>query len=315
MMVVRSAVLVLLLVISTTAVEDCPPFFEWVNTSGCCVCDANIPHSILCDQENQKSSIRLSFCVFYDSEKDFLVAATNCPFLFPKDILKDNVFPLPRNISELNTFVCGNLSREVKGPLCGKCTGDTGPSIYSVGSECVPCSPVNVVYYILLQYLPTTLLFLVVLFFRVNVTAAPMAHYVLFCNLVLFVCTFIPWMYTSLYSTSKPYISTLVKWIITLNAVWSLDALFFLSPPLCISTHMEDIYKPYLKFLATLYPFILLLITYVAIELHACDVKPIVKIWRPFHRVCVQFYRTWDPNASIIQAFSSLFFLSYAKLF
>ena len=202
----------------------------------------------------------------------------------------------------------------MKGPLCGKCTGDTGPSIYSVGSECVPCSPVNVVYYILLQYLPTTLLFLVVLFFRVNVTAAPMAHYVLFCNMTVFYYKFAPWLYTSLYGTSNPYISTLVKSAITLNSVWSLDALFFLSPPLCISTHMEDIYKPFLEFLATLYPFILLLLTYVAIELHARDFTPVVVFWKLFHRVCVRFYRTWDPNASIIQAFSSLFFLSYAKL-
>ena len=140
----------------------------------------------------------------------------------------------------------------MKGPLCGKCTGDTGPSIYSVGSECVPCSPVNVVYYILLQYLPTTLLFLVVFMFRVNITAPPMAHYVLFSNLLVIYFKFILSFYTKLYTTSNPYISTLVKSSITLNAVWSLDALFFLSPPLCISTHMEDIYKPFLEFLAIL---------------------------------------------------------------
>ena len=77
---------------------------------------------------------------------------------------------------------------------------------------------------------------------------------------------------------------------------------------------MEDIYKPFLEFVATLYPFILLLMTYVAIELHARGVTPIVVLCRPFHRVYVCIYRTWEPNASIIQAFSSLFFLSYAKL-
>ena len=315
-MAISSVVLLLLLVSSTTAAEECPPFFEWVNTStscGYCACDTEIPENIICDQKGQRSSIRLPFCVFYDSEKDDIVAA-NCPFLFPKSILNDNVFPLPRDIREVNTFVCGNLSREVKGPLCGKCTGDTGSSIYSVGSECVPCSPVNVVYYILLQYLPTTLLFLAVLFFRVNVTAAPMAHYVLFCNLMVFYSKFTLGFYTRLYSTSEPYISTLGKLVITLNAVWSFDALFFLSPPLCISIHMEDIYKPFLEFLATLYPFILLLLTYVAIELHARDFKPIVTLWRLFHRVYVRFYKTWEPNASIIQSFSSLFFLSYAKL-
>ena len=145
-----------------------------------------MPESVVCDQRNQKSSIRLAFCVFYDSERDHIMAS-DCPFIFPESVIKDNnMIPLPTDVGELNTFVCGNLSREVRGPLCGRCTGDTGPSIYSVGSECVPCSPVNVVYYIFLQYLPTTLLFIVVLLFRLNVTAAPMAHYVFFCNIMVF---------------------------------------------------------------------------------------------------------------------------------
>ena len=313
-MAVPSVVLVLLLVISTiAAVEKCPPWFQWVNTStyyGYCVCDSPIPDSVVCDQRNQKSSIRLAFCVFYDSEKDRIVAS-ECSFIFPESVVKDNVIPLPTDVGELNTFVCGNLNREVKGPLCGRCTGDTGPSIYSVGSECVPCSPVNVVYYILLQYLPTTLLFIVVLLFRVNVTAAPMAHYVLFCNILVFNCKFTLQLYTRMYSIGGPFI---MKSATTLSAIWSLDALFFVSPPLCISTHMEDIYKPFIEFVATLYPFILLLMTYVAIELHAHGFTPIVVLCRPFHRVYVCIYRTWEPNAPIIQAFSSLSFLSYAKL-
>ena len=270
-----------------------------------------MPESVVCDQRNQKSSIRLAFCVFYDSERDHIMAS-DCPFIFPESVIKDNnMIPLPTDVGELNTFVCGNLSREVRGPLCGRCTGDTGPSIYSVGSECVPCSPVNVVYYIFLQYLPTTLLFIVVLLFRLNVTAAPMAHYVFFCNIMVFYYKFALQLYTRMYGVGSPFI---MKSAITLNAIWSLDALFFLSLPLCISTHMEDIYKPFLEFVATLYPFILLLMTYVAIELHARGVTPIVVLCRPFHRVYVCIYRTWEPNASIIQAFSSLFFLSYAKL-
>ena len=316
MIAIPSAVLVLLLVVSTMAVQECPPWFEWLNmsnSSGYCACVTKLPESVICDQKNQVSSIRLGICVFYDPSKDSIVAAV-CPFLLPKSLMKNNVIPLPRRRGDLNSFICGNLSREVKGPLCGKCTEDTGPSIYSVGNECAPCSPLNVVYYILLQYLPSTMLFVAVLLFRVNVTTVPMAHYVLFCNLVVFTCKSTLWFYASLYVTDNPYVSNLAKLLVTLNAVWSLDALFFLSPSLCVSTHMEDIYKPFLEFLATLYPFFLLLLTYIAIDLHAHDFKPVVTCWRPFHRVYVKFYRKWEPNASITQAFSSLFFLSYAKL-
>ena len=43
------------------------------------------------------------------------------------------MFVLPANVNEFNSVVCGNLSREVKSPSCGRCINDTEPSVYSVG--------------------------------------------------------------------------------------------------------------------------------------------------------------------------------------
>ena len=313
----------LLAVISATVVEgrtvqegDCPPWFKWMNTSEphYCACVTLVKEYIVCDQQNQTSSLRQGACIFYNSNiSDVVVGA--CSFFFPKSLIKEGLISLPRNVSKLNKFVCGSLKREEVGPLCGKCTNNTGPSVYSVGNECVPCRAVNVVYYILLQYLPTTLLFLIIMVFRPNITEAPMAHYVLFCNTIVLYCRFMLYTnYTDILATDSPYILALLKSVLTLNAVWSFDTLFFVSPPLCISPHFQVIYKSFLEFLATLYPFILLLLTYVATELHARDFTPVVALWRPFHRIYVRFYTTWGPNTSIIQAFSSLFFLSYAKL-
>ena len=303
----------LVLVISATAVSeiDCPPWFNWVNSSGYCVCASEDILTIECDQVNQKSYLRLLTCVFYNSDTDE-IAAGRCPFIFPNS--NRLTFLLPNNVNDLNKFVCGNFSREVKGPLCGKCTGNTGPSVYSVGSECVPCSHINIVYYLLLQYLPITLLFLVVILLKLNVTAAPMAHYVLFCNLLVFYCKFVLVFYTELYGTSNIYILGLVKLLVSLSAVWSFDALFFIAPPLCISSHLEEIYMPLIEFVAILYPFILLFLTNIAIQLHFYNFKPIVTLWGAFYRLVKKYHRHWEPNASLIQAFSSIFFLSYAKL-
>ena len=309
------AMLFLMLVNSATSLStrDCPPWFKWMNTSyssGYCVCASEDIHTIECDQVNQKSYLRLATCVFYDSEKDE-IAAGRCPFIFPSN--NGLTFLLPNNVNDLNKFVCGNFSREVKRPLCGKCTGNTGPSVYSVGSECVPCSHINILYYLLLQYLPITLIFLVILLLKLNVTAAPMAHYVLFCNLLVFYCRFLLFFYTELYGSSNIYILGLVKLVVSLNAVWSFDALFFIAPPLCISSHLEEIYMPLIEFVGILYPFILLLLTNIAIQLHFYNFKPIVTLWGAFYRLVKKFHKQWEPNASLIQAFSSIFFLSYAK--
>ena len=166
---------------------------------------------------------------------------------------------------------------------------------------------VNILYYILLQYGPTTLMFLLIITFRPNITAAPMINYVLFCNLTVFTGRFFQWNYTHTHTL-------LYKLSLTLGAVWSFDTLLFLAPPLCISQHMEEIYIPYLEFLATIYPFILLLLTYGLMQLHTRNFRPVVMLWGVLSRVFVQFYRAWNPRSSMIQAFASLFFLSYAKL-
>ena len=75
------------------------------------------------------------------------------------------------------------------------------------------------------------------------------------------------------------YVSIFGKLVLSLNALWSFDPLYFVSPPLCVSENMEEIYIPFLETAATVYPFTLLLLTYIGIELHAHDFKPVVQSW------------------------------------
>ena len=69
----------------------------------------------------------------------------------------------------------------------------------------------------------------------------------------------------------------------------------------------------FLDIAATLYPFILLLLTYVGIELHAHDFRPVVHLWRLVYRPFDKFRKTWDPNACDT-GLCYICFLSYAKL-
>ena len=307
--------LLVILIVSVCLVDgvkECPPWFEWVNasdSSGYCACPREVPPFLYCDERNQRSSISQSSCVFYDHKEDITRGAW-CSFYFPADVVKRGLFTLPANVSELNSVVCGGLSREVKPPLCGRCTNGTGPSVYSIGIECVPCSSINILYYLLLQYLPSTVMFILVILFRPNITSAPMANYILFCNLsVLFF-----WLNSLYFVEPHSFVTHLAQIALTLSAVWSFDALLFISPPLCISHHIQEFHIPFLQFTATVYPFVLLVFTYVVIELHNQNVKPAVALWRLFSRVYVRFYRAWDPNSSMVQAFASLFYLSYARL-
>ena len=168
-------------------------------------------------------------------------------------------------------------------------------------------------YYLFLQYLPTTVLFVAIIVFRiVNITSAPMVHYVLYCNgLVMFFRVYSVFA-KSMHAAGSASLG--LKFLLTLMAVWSLNVFYFVSPPLCVSVHMEEIYIPFLDILATLYPFVLLLLIYVGIELHAHNFRLVVCLWRPIHKTYVKFRKTWDPKTSLIQAFATLFFLTYTKL-
>ena len=313
------AVSLLHLLVTTTAVaciakaaKECPPWFEWVNTSDSsryCACPSQVPDFIYCDERNQRTSISQGSCIFYNPKED-ITRGSWCSFFFPAHATKNGMFTLPENVSELNSVVCGNLSREVKGPLCGRCTNRTGPSVSSIGIECVSCSPINILYYLLLQYFPSTVTAILVIILRPNITSAPMANYVLFCNAVVLYCRFNTWLFVKPYSIT----SHLAKAALTLSAIWSFDALLFISPHLCVSHHMEEFYIPFLEFVATVYPFVLLLLTYAVIEMHTKNFGPIVKMWRLVRRPYVQVYRAWDPTSSMIKAFASLSYLSFAKL-
>ena len=295
----------------TGTVEDCPPWSTWDNSTVQCECSDAMEYAITCDQQKQKSFLQLGYCACHNTTTNGTVVA-GCPYVFPHHLIVQRYIPLPNKSSELNQFICGNLNRSIGTPLCGRCTNGTGPSIYSYGSQCVSCSAVNIVYYLLLQYLPTTILFVIIVVFRINISSAPMAHYVLYCDALVLVLKAYAGQVANLLFTHH-HVYKLTSIFLTLNGIWTLDFFYFVSHPLCISEHMKETYIPFLDTIATFYPFILLLLTYVSIELHAHDCKPVVSLWRLIHRPFVMFRKTWDPNASVIQAFATLFFLSYAK--
>ena len=298
----------------TDAVDDCPPWFKLSNNSTHCVCRDTVNSVIICDQLNQQSFLPLGLCALHNSTTNNTVVGA-CPYVFPDHLIKNQLIPLPNKSSELNHFICGSVNRDIGTPLCGRCTNGTGPSIYSIGSQCARCSTVNIVYYLLLQYLPTTVLFVAIIVFRINITSAPMAHYVLFCNCIMMMFKSVTGAYINFYRATVHNNSVLIvtKLFLCLDSIWTLDFLYPLSPPLCVSEYIEEIYIPFLDTLAALYPFVLLLLTYVGIELHAHDCKLVVCLWRPIHRTYVRFQRSWNPNASMVQALATLFFLSYTK--
>ena len=62
------------------------------------------------------------------------------------------------------------------------------------------------------------------------------------------------------------------------------------------------------------YTFLLILLTWLCVELHGCNFRPIVCLWRPFHGCFVRLRRSWNTKSDLIDVFASFFLLSCFKI-
>ena len=303
---------ILAIAVASSRAEECPPWFtlEISNSSDFpqCVCSDAQDSIVTCNQRERASYIKIGHCAYQDLALNTTVVA-NVPYVFPLHLIHNGFIRLPHNVSDINMFTCGNIKRHTGTLLCGRCINGTGPSVYSFGSQCTECNRVNILYYLLLQYVPTTIIFLAILLFRCSIVSPPISHYILYCSIVQIGLKTAIGQYALFATTDTVHV--FIKVVLTLNYVLSLDPLYLISPPLCVLDKLPAIYVPVLHMIAALYPFTLLLLTYILIELHARDCKPIVAVWKLGK--CSKILSSWNPG-SLIQVFATLFFLSFIKL-
>ena len=161
----------------------------------------------------------------------------------------------------------------------------------------------------LLAFLPLTVFYCVVLVFRINVHSTYLQGYVLYsqavtalyvaCNLVILVKEDQLWIKYLAYSTG------------TLYGIWNLDFFRFFSADICLQT--GSLATVTLDLVVAIYPLFLILITYGMILMYDRKVYVIVMVWRPFKAFFSLFERNWDFKSSLIDAFSTFFFLLSIK--
>ena len=298
--------------VSVGADDLCPPWFIPGLNSSCpdqqfcfCTCSSVAPFKISCDNNQYTSYLLRGYCAFWSNETGHTLASS-CPYIFPNSLFHDNSLQLPQNVEHLNSFLCQLLSREEGSIVCGQCTNGTGPAVNSVGSQCVKCNQVNVLYFILFHILPPTVIFIFIFLIQLDVHSSPMAFYILYCNgLSIFLQS---------QSGMPLYLSFSKATLITFNSIWSFDIFYFISPPLCLSAHLEGVFIPYIQILHSLYPFMLILIAFFGIECHARNFLPVVMLWKPIHKVLKCMKKSWNPHLLLVQAFATVFFMLYIKL-
>ncbi|XP_064388650.1 uncharacterized protein LOC135336726 [Halichondria panicea] len=295
--------------IGSTVIEDhdldCYPWMFRNSTNGKCEC-SNIPYrSVLCDVEISRTSILDCYCMTYDSESNETQLG-RC--VYGCGHKTDTVFyTLPNNTGDLNTYSCGRMNRD--SILCGKCLPGYSPLLYSYEMECMNCTGENMTYnwikYIAVAYIPLTFFFFFIVIFKFNGTSPMLKGFISVSQALVSPIAARAFLVVT---SRKAYIRPLDAFY----GIWSLDFFRAVIPPIC-ATDISQIQVFALDYAIAFYPLVLVILTYFLISLHSRDVRMVVWLWRPFHKVFSLVGQNWDMEGSIVNAFATFFLLSYLK--
>ena len=291
--------------IQATVSDSCNTWYTKRN--GVCSCGPDFGGLLRCSECNETVDISAGFCMTYDvsnstdaqvndSSSDTLVVGY-CLFSHLSHMTADGRYShLPTDPAQVNSTLCDPYKR--KGLFCGKCQEGFGPAVYSFDLHCANCSHMStataVSLYLLLELVPITVFFFVVLVFRPSLWTGPRLGYFVFCQAIANTVQHSSYAYVYLIHTVPQPIAVVGHIGIVIAGVWNLDFFCFLIPPFCISANLSDINVQSLSINSTLFPLFLVLLTYTAIELSTCYPKFIQRL-----------FSSYNAKHSVIHAFAT----------
>ena len=294
--------------------ENCDIRFE---DNGVCACSSYDKSGIVkCKNHSRKVEIQPCYCMYYDATLN-LSTVGHCYFSCHQ--LEHKTVDISTS-SEFNENYCGHYGfLHRTGRFCGQCnSSDYGLAAYSYQLiRCTPCrnhSYKNWLRYFAISLLPLTVFYILALLLSFNVTSSKINGMVLVIQ-----CITSPAQMTML--KTNPYIdshntwiSVLLKVAISLISITNLDFFRFVYPPFCLHPKANVLEIMSLDYIVALYPFFLILLTYVLITAHDRQYRLVVWVWRPF-KSCIHRYRkTWKIKTSLIEMFATFILLSYVKI-
>ena len=289
----------------------CPPWYKINSTEqGMCVCRKHQSIDVL-KCTDQGALLEFGYCMTYD-EDDGEYTIGECPYFQSNghNLTEDGYVKLPDNVSQLNDYMCHTMNR--KGLLCSQCIDGFGPAMTSTGFKCTNCTDVwyGVPLYLMVKLVPITIIYLVIPISRINITSAPMTCFIMYNELIL---------HELLYNRTPP-LGRLVyqlhgiklQILLLVYGITNLEFIQYLVPSFCVGN--KHMFTFILEYLLAFYPLCLIILTWICIELHGRNFRPLVWLWRPLHKCFVQLRRKWDTTNDLIDVFASFLLLSYTNI-
>ena len=259
------------------------------------------------------------YCATYDQVTQLTYIA-ECPYFqscgFNSSISWPGHLLLPNNYSDLNSFMCDPMNR--KGFVCSDCVDHYGPSVTSYGYKCSKCADSwqSLLMYLLVEFFPITLLYLVILIFQIDLVTPPIPCFIMYSQLVYSGLKFYAMEAPSAHQvmfTDSFMLRPGTKILLTFCGIMNLDFFQYFFPSFCVSNRLKTIHIVSLSYVKAFYPLILILLTWICIKLYDRNFRLLEYIWRPFRRCLLHLRKGWNSRNNIINVFCSFILLSYGK--
>ena len=300
-------------------IGDCPPGFGFSNNSTSCSCYENMRNILQCHGRSWTASLLNGYCMSYSTIHGVpQTVYGRCVFSHAKTNSNNKYTDLPENEKNLSSKFCGAINRA--GLLCGECKKNYSIDVFSTTYNCHNCTPsaAHWIIFITVNGLPPLVLFLAILMLHIQFTSGIWNGFIFFTHVVtlsqeaLVVMAIIN---THLKTSEKG----LFDFLVLFYSFWSLDnyrifATLIDRYPVCLGEKLRVIDVLALHYLSALYPFLLVVMAYIVIELHARNCRVLVWLWKPLCFPCTRFRQSWKLQTSVVDAFASFIILSYVKL-
>ena len=274
--------------------SQCPPWFVPDNLIGTCRSGPTLDGLIEQDLSLMQTSVMNCYCM---TERKGSFSVGYCPH---SCFFDTPYYSLPCNISELEIVSCPpNLNR--CGYLCSQCIKGHGFPAYSYSMGCVKCDnhQYNWLKYLAVAYLPLALFYVFVALFSINFLSPTLSGVVIISQTIMN-----PYVFNF---KQSPYFLVLFS----LGYASNLDFLrnfyiFCLYPSASIMTIHA------LEFALAIFPFFLILLTFLLVKAYDHNLRLVVWMWKAFHNILKPVRR--NVKTSLIEVFATFIYLSCSRL-
>ena len=287
--------------------HPCMPGTYYEDDDSCkCYHYADVP---ICEQTGETLTVLMGYCITYDEEKQ-VASAGECIYIHQG--ITDMYTIHVDNYTDLNSVVCGGFNR--KGLLCSECTKGTFIPSYSYDVSCIDsCTPSTAswIEYILITLLPTTVFFVFIITFKINVHSSWLQGYVIVVQ-----CLTSPTagrFVESYFRIVGHNFNYKLMYLYSLTGgIWNLDFFRGIDSSICLG--LSPLGQLSLDYVTVLYTLLLIAGTYILIGWHDRQVKIVVIIWKPIYKFCQLFRKNWNIRSSVIDSLATFLILCNIKV-